>query len=739
MNAIRIPGSAAGPWKIGLTALALSFTLGGCDRVTETVDKATGGMASGDGARSGGKAAGGPGGPPDKASAGTAIKDVPTAPPNAAPLYVFLHTHHYLGNGGYYPTPEEVRDVAEAVVKAGLSKKSTLFFDGILTQKLKDQDPAFRDYVRDNGFAIGYHGEEAHGPYPVVVSVDSLSSRNKRGGMGEQEMTKQGWTFDEAVNAIQYRYCHGFEDCQFDSNGYLLRSSGGETDDGVAGGIRLVRSYFGREVEVLPGHAIYQPAAAFAFANESDYVFLQGAGAFAPHFLKNTGNAELQSRTKAFLGEDTQLFWFMGRLAEKGMEETHLDMWTQEGFAVQNAGGGGGGGFGSGDRDAEGYRPGQGGQGGGEGGGFRGGQGGDEKKQGGGFGGRGYMGPHLLPFQLPTLDGYASDMLGRLPGLLAQAQGGRFGDKAGSDKSGSGQGGGARGGQGGGDKPAAGGGGFRGGQGGQGGTEKPQGGNVQKPEGAGFGDGQGAGSREVGGGSEVPGHNTKEEAYALKRQMPQLIAMKLDGKGEYIEDMLAWFNAWQDQDKGVKFITPADLRDLITPIEVKLDPKNTATAVQKYWSSGPADFLVVDGSYATLAEGFEVMARSLAGDSGKIKTTSIVGPTGHAKELVTGKGTVTGKDVRTAAAGVVAAIDKDKYRAIPTTVTVGGKKVGFHQYYWLMSEAILKGDAASISIPPASYAPPFAGYLAELLGRDNPDQTFWMETQFWTVKPATWK
>lgn len=231
----------------------------------------------------------------------------------------------------------------------------------------------------------------------------------------------------------------------------------------------------------------------------------------------------------------------------------------------------------------------------------------------------------------------------------------------------------------------------------------------------------------------------KAKAAALERKVPVLVSAKLDGYRASIEDAVAWFKAWEEADRSVVLVTPEQLRDKVEDPEVKLDAEATARAVQEYWSKGPADFLVVDGTYATLAEGWEVMARHLAGEGDRIETSNVIGPTGHASELVNGSGTVTGSQVRSAAKSAWASTEADKYRAMPTSVTVRGIKVGFHQLYWMMSEAILEGDDAKISVPSAGYAPPFAALLADRLGRENPDQTFWMETQFWTTKPVTWK
>lgn len=556
-----------------------------------------------------------------------------------APVYLFLFTHHYLGLGGYYPDADEVRAVAEACVEADLAEHCTLFFDGLLVDKLKTRDPTLKDYVREHGFPIGYHGEESHGPYPIVVSVDHLGPARK-----VDEVVREGWDFDEAVNAIQYRYCHGFEGCEFGPTGYLVRPEGGETDKSVTGGIRLVRSWFGKEIGVMPGHALFQPAATFAFQNETDLKLLQGAGVFAPHFLSMTKDAALIERTEAFLGEGTTLFWYMGQLAEKGTQKTMMPMWSTESLAPRGGGAAG--------PNAQ-----------------------------------GYLGPHLLQF--------GAQALGlELPGALAQAQ----------------------------QRPPR-------------GKVPPRGKRPGLPPDAPEDPADAKRGRHGG----PPGAEVAQTFAALDRTVPQVVTFKIDGAKDEVHDALAWVEETTRSDRKVELVTASELHDKVKPAQVTLDADATAQAVLKYWSGGPPDFLLVDGGYASLTDAFEVMARHLAGGGKRIETTGVIAPTGRYRDRVSGSGTVTGAQVKAAAAGVVKAMDGDKYRAVPLAVTVGKTRVGFHQYLQLMAQAIAQGDGAKLTVAEAQYAPPYARFLAGKLGRENEDQTFWMETQFWTIKPVTWK
>ncbi|NOY25331.1 MAG: hypothetical protein GXP62_05610 [Oligoflexia bacterium] len=617
-----------------------------------------------------------------------------------APVYVMLFAHHYLGLGGYYPSAAQVRAVAEACVDQDMAKVCTLFFDGLLVQRIQKEDPSLRDYLREHDFPIGYHGEEAHGPYPNVVSMTQLN----RGGRPNQEVAVVGQTFDQTVDAIQRRYCHGFRSYQLDTANYLVRNVGGETDDSTSGGMCAVRDWLGEDIDIMPGHALFSPPATFAFDQISDFGMFQGAGPLAHHFLVNTKNPALIERTDAFLGADTTLFWYMGKLTGKGTETTMLPMWTTDDL-VQKLSRGGGGKRSPASRDGE---P-------------------DRRQPAAGQGrrgrrpridGRNYLGPHLLPWTLPSFD---KGLLDGWSSWLAQAQAPRTGGapsrgarrnrppknadgswpKLDSEAQ---------------DQAPAGKGGQRG-QGGQG--------------------GQGASSPKRGSGS--PGSEVQVATTQLGRRVPQYVSMKIDGNKQNVEAELAWFKSWQASDPGVQFVTARTIREKVESPLIRAKASDVASAVRSSWQNGPPDTLTLGGTAISSADAFEIMVRGLAGDSGNVQTTGVMGPTAAEAALAQGTGTVSAADVKAAAATVVSSIEASKWHAMPVNVKVGRTVVGFHQYQWLMSQAILDPGARSITVPTASYAPPYIRFVEDELGRANRDEAFWTECQFWTIKPATWK
>ena len=236
------------------------------------------------------------------------------------PLYVTLFAHHYHGQGGYYATAAEVRAVAEVVAEAGLATRCALFFDGIGADRLASEDPALAAWIRKSGFAVGYHGEDVHGPGPVVADLGALGGAQNRGIAAGVE------DFDEAAAAIRLRVTHGLSGVQI-RGGQLARGVGGETDPSREGGVARVRSWTGRPVEILTGNALFAPAAVAAFADLAPGAVLQEAGPLAMHFAMATGDRELLARVGAFVGAKTGLFRYMGQLAMIGTPRTALPAW----------------------------------------------------------------------------------------------------------------------------------------------------------------------------------------------------------------------------------------------------------------------------------------------------------------------------------------------------------------------------------------------------------------------------
>lgn len=625
--------------------LALIALLGaGCGADKNTVVPSQSTYASGDPAAPATTASAGP-------TAPVAAAPTPTVSParssgGKAPLYVLFFTHHFRGQGGFYPSSDHIRATAQACLDQDMAPYCTLFFDGVLVDRLAQEDPELPAFLRKHGFPIGYHGEEAHGPYPVVVAVEALSGKDA----GQPQVEQPGWTFAQTVDALKKRYTHAFQRPTLGSDGYLRRAEGGSSDLANPGGVARVEQWLGQEATLSPGHLVFQPAAAFAFDVGDPIPLFQGAGVFAPHFLKNTRNPELINATNEFLGAQTSLFWFMGRLVEKGRTDTQIPVWSTEG-KVEPASRGGGG----------------------RGGGF-----GDDEGGGGG---------------------------------------GRFGDGAGQ-RDGAGQGDGAR---------------FRGKAGGGGGGGRGPGGGGAGAEQRGGGGGFGPG-----GGDDTPGAAMKKAFLAVERSTPQLVQVHIGGLQEHTRSGLAWVKEQQAQDPAITFVTGATVHQVIHPSQEELEPTAVAAAALKYWGDGPADYLVVDQQAVSLADGFEVMVRHLAGAKGPVRTTDVIGPVGQASDLVTATGTVAAADVRAAAPSVVKAIDASPWHAMPTTVQVGDTTVGFHQYYWLMA-SVIAGREGPIELPRTSYSPPFARLLAGLLRGELPDQTFRMEAQFWTAKPVRWR
>lgn len=252
-----------------------------------------------------------------------------SGPRGDAPVYVLLFTHHYGGKGGYYATPAQVRDVVDALEDTALLPHVTLFFDGIGVERLGKADPKLLGELRAKKVVVGFHGEDVHGPWPVV---DPLEEGPKDGGL-----VSAGMEFPAAVEAIRARYAHALGDVSIGDDGYIRRDVRGKADPKRAGGIAAVRDAFG-DVRIASGTALTQPAALFALRQLAPELDVwQGAGPFAFHFLRRTKDPDLIDELSSYLGKDTSVFWFMGTLATRQGPTNDLPAWSDDGVRTKRA------------------------------------------------------------------------------------------------------------------------------------------------------------------------------------------------------------------------------------------------------------------------------------------------------------------------------------------------------------------------------------------------------------------
>ncbi|MBI3694789.1 MAG: hypothetical protein HY238_08120 [Acidobacteria bacterium] len=120
-------------------------------------------------------------------------------------LYVHVFMHHYVGGGGFYPSAQDLRAFAELTQKYHVP--ATFFFDGILVERLQEEDPAIFEYLNGIKAPLGYHAEETHGPFPVATNL--LGGRLP--GLppsGSASSVTYGRPWNEAVEAVIQRYSH---------------------------------------------------------------------------------------------------------------------------------------------------------------------------------------------------------------------------------------------------------------------------------------------------------------------------------------------------------------------------------------------------------------------------------------------------------------------------------------------------------------------------------------------------
>ncbi|MBI3693507.1 MAG: hypothetical protein HY238_01520 [Acidobacteria bacterium] len=212
--------------------------------------------------------------------------------------------HHYVGGGGFYPSAEDVRAFARLMQKYEVP--ATFFFDGISVERLQEEDPAIFDYLNGLKVPLGYHAEEAHGPFPVICVRPGCVAYGRNWG--------------EALEEAKQRYSHRIVPGPVDPRTKQMDlRQGGASDLGRIGGLALVREAFGRDVSIVTAHSVESAPAGYAFQQMSDFrveqpsIPLVGlAGAVMRQYPR-----ELIEEALTMAGANTDFFWYMNRLNYK--------------------------------------------------------------------------------------------------------------------------------------------------------------------------------------------------------------------------------------------------------------------------------------------------------------------------------------------------------------------------------------------------------------------------------------
>ncbi len=236
------------------------------------------------------------------------------------PVFLLAFTHHYNGPGGYYPSAAEVRAIGEFFVKAGIP--GTLFFDGILVERLLKEDPALIQQIREWNLPLGYHGEETHGPYPVASELlgEAYTLKEAQGYQGPWSLTT-GQDWDAAVKLVEERYSFARPYRIDETDHRIDRRQPSATDRSRIGGLKLVQQAFGKDVAMMTSHSLESAPEGYAFRRMSQFGFDQPAVPVALHALKIFHIGEVADQIMAIAGENESIFWYMGRLHCKGDDD----------------------------------------------------------------------------------------------------------------------------------------------------------------------------------------------------------------------------------------------------------------------------------------------------------------------------------------------------------------------------------------------------------------------------------
>ncbi len=248
------------------------------------------------------------------------VKNAPGPTPAAkgarAPVLVIPFTHHYAGPGGYYAPAAEVRQMATFFHQQQIP--GTLFFDGILVERLLQEDPSLLPQINAWNLPLGYHGEETHGPYPVAsdLCAEVYPLREAQGYSGRWSLTT-GVDWLTGVKLVEQRYTHAIP-YRLDDRRMLQRQRETASDLTRVGGLKLVQQTFGRDVSMMTSHALESAPEGYAFRRLSRFGFDQPAVPIALHALKIFGIPQLAERAMSIAGADASVFWIMGRIMCKG-------------------------------------------------------------------------------------------------------------------------------------------------------------------------------------------------------------------------------------------------------------------------------------------------------------------------------------------------------------------------------------------------------------------------------------
>ena len=228
----------------------------------------------------------------------------------------------------------------------------------------------------------------------------------------------------------------------------------------------------------------------------------------------------------------------------------------------------------------------------------------------------------------------------------------------------------------------------------------------------------------------IPGAELLASLAALDLSHSLVVTYNMTGEPADLRHALA---AMRDMEN-LSFVSAADLVTLVDAPTVRVEPGAVARSVLDDWRQGPPDFVEVDGTPLSLADAFVALAKGFSGD-GAVQVSPVLGPLGDPGDLVQAAGHVSAGEVLAAGIEVAASLSGG---ALPLNVRVGSAEVGFHQFLYLMAKATIT-PTGQLQIPDADHAPPFARWLTTAMRRPNQASNFWVECQYWTIKPVVWR
>jgi hypothetical protein len=267
--------------------------------------------------------------------------------------------------------------------------------------------------------------------------------------------------------------------------------------------------------------------------------------------------------------------------------------------------------------------------------------------------------------------------------------------------------------------------------------------------------------------SELPHGVTplKKALGDLNRSRPRLVMYRLNGEPGDMSAMRADLKYLMEEflpaNPNSRIVSPLDLVDLLEPPLSEPVPKAAigaiaATLVEAFKEGQPPDMVTTDDATYSLADSFELLARTLVvyATTGSVpdtvKSTGLLGPMGDGAALShCGDRTLTVQDIINAATATLLEVEETvtdrRPRRIPYVIDVADQACNPAELLRSMAESVhilMAGGtpATEAKVLKVDMVPPYGDALDTILDVPPRSNSLWLgKLQLWTVQPAPFR